>query len=210
MSTEATVKTIVFLGNVKHEAENTVTRHQAGFLTANALAKKLGEKFLHREDLNAYVLNTTIEGLPVLLVKPAVGELGMNESGEVVRDVIAAYDADAQNVLVVYDDLDLPLVVNTETDKPSYCLKFKAFWTPNSLRHNGVSSLTKELPDDSDFALLRVGVGRKPAGADMLDFVLGQLSEVEAEHLKASTNIAADAVCAYVTQGIDAAMRQYN
>ena len=156
---------IAGLGNPGKKYENT--RHNAGFLAIDAIAEKYG---IRVEDNKHKALCGTgvIEGVKVLLVKP---QTFMNLSGESIRAVMDFYKIDPEeDFLVIYDDISL---------------------APGNIRirkkgsaggHNGIKSLIAHA-GTQNFMRIKVGVGEKPSGWDLADYVLGHFSQEDCEKL---------------------------
>ena len=182
---------IVGLGNPGNKYENT--RHNVGFIAIDLLAKKFGIK-VDRLRHKALIGDGGINGERVLLVKP---QTFMNLSGESVRDIAEWYKLPMENIIVIYDDVDLP--VGTVRIRPR----------GSSGTHNGMRSIIYQLQSD-DFPRIRIGSGKAPEGWDLADYVLGRYSGEEAEVIRASIERAADAAASIVTGGVAAAMNAYN
>lgn len=183
---------IVGLGNPGKKYENT--RHNAGFLAIDALAEKYGIN-INEKKHKALCGTGVIEGVKVLLVKP---QTFMNLSGESVGEVLNFYKLDPEeDMLVIYDDISL---------------------APGNIRirkkgsaggHNGIKSLIAHTGTQV-FMRIKVGVGEKPSGWDLADYVLGHFSEEDHAKLKeAMPDIIGAAVM--MSQGdVDQAMNNYN
>lgn len=183
---------IVGLGNPKKEYENT--RHNAGFAVIDKIAEKNGV-IMGEKKHKAIVGRGYINGQKVILAKP---QTYMNLSGESVRQLLDFYKSDEKSELVViYDDISLP---------------------PGQLRirkkgsaggHNGMKNIILHLGHDT-FVRLRIGVGEKPAGWDLVDYVLGHFGKDEAPLMEQAYEDAAEAVSMIVRDGADAAMNVFN
>lgn len=181
---------IAGLGNPGKKYENT--RHNMGFLVLDALAAKHGIK-VSKLKHKALTGEGVIEGTKVLLVKP---QTYMNLSGESLRQVMDYYKIPIENLIVIYDDLDL------ETG----ALRIRKKGSAGS--HNGMKSVIYQLQEDG-FPRVRIGIGAS-GGADWKDYVCGRVSEEEAGTLSETIDRAADAVTCIIGQGIDIAMNKYN
>ncbi len=183
---------IAGLGNPTKEYENT--RHNAGFSVIDTLAEKHGIRLIETKHKALYG-SGYIEGQKVLLVKPMTF---MNLSGEAIASLVNYYKIDPEEELVViYDDISL---------------------APGQLRirkkgsaggHNGIKNIIARL-DTQVFKRIKVGVGEKPNGWDLADYVLGHFSKEEMEDMKQGYSEAAEAVSYIVREEIDAAMNLYN
>lgn len=176
------------LGNPGKEYEQT--RHNMGFLTMDVLAYKLGidiRKLKFRSLLGEGRIGTE----KVILVKP---QTYMNNSGEAVREIVAYYGIEPSRLIVVYDDIDLPVGDLRLREKGS------------AGTHNGMRSVISCIGTDQ-FARVRVGVGDRPKGGDLVAWVLGHYPPEEKEKMEAAFDLAADCAADWAEKGVDAAMR---
>ncbi len=159
---------IVGLGNPGKQYENT--RHNLGFACLDEFAK--GQAFpgwVAKKDLKSHEATNNMGGTRVILVKP---QTFMNVSGEAVRAVQQFYKINNQNMLIVHDELDVPLG------------QIRIKRGGGSAGHNGLKSIIEAVGDD--FMRLRVGIGPKsPEMIDSADFVLAKFTESERENLPA-------------------------
>ena len=183
---------IAGLGNPKKEYDNT--RHNIGFDVIDAIADKYGIRVIERKH-KALVGRGFIDGEKVVLVKP---QTFMNLSGESLREVIDYYKVDpTSELIVICDDISLDLGQLRIRKKGS------------AGGHNGLKNIILHLGTDG-FQRIKMGVGGKPEGYDLADYVLGHFS---AEEKKVMTESIAQAVEASVTMmkdGADAAMNRFN
>ncbi|GAB6877702.1 aminoacyl-tRNA hydrolase [Thermaerobacter litoralis] len=182
---------IVGLGNPGPEYEGT--RHNVGFAVVDALARRLRTAGWRRGFRSLWTEGAW-RGQPVLLLKP---QTYMNLSGEAVEQACRALRAEPAEVLVVYDDLDLP---------PGH-LRLRPGGRAGG--HRGVASIIEALGRD-DFPRLRVGIGRPPAGVDAAEYVLAPFTAEEQALMAAAVQRAAEAVLAVLSTGLDRAMSRYN
>ena len=183
---------VVFLGNPGDKYENT--RHNVGFMTADALGEKLNKPI---QRLKFKALTNVVEygGCRVLLMKPTTY---MNLSGEAVREACMFYKLPPERVLVVSDDVSLPVG------------KIRLRRNGTAGGHNGLRSIVGQLHSDQ-FPRLKIGVGAKPhPDYDMADWVLGRFSKEDRKAIDAAIDRALDAMECLFTQGIDKAMSRYN
>lgn len=183
---------VVFLGNPGDKYENT--RHNVGFMTADALGEKLNKPI---QRLKFKALTNVVEygGCRVLLMKPTTY---MNLSGEAVREACMFYKLPPECVLVVSDDVSLPVG------------KIRLRRNGTAGGHNGLRSIIGQLHSDQ-FPRLKIGVGAKPhPDYDMADWVLGRFSKEDRKAIDAAIDRALDAMECLFTQGIDKAMSRYN
>ena len=183
---------IVGLGNPGKKYENT--RHNAGFIAIDALADKYGISISEKKH-KALCGSGYIEGNKVILVKP---ETYMNLSGESVRSVMDFYKIDPEeDMLVIYDDISL---------------------APGNIRirkkgsaggHNVIKSIIAH-SGTQNFLRLKVGVGEKPSGWDLADYVLGHFSDDDNAKLKEIMPDIIQAVTLMVQGDVDKAMNDFN
>ena len=183
---------IVGLGNPGKKYENT--RHNAGFMAIDAIADKYG--IVVKEKKHKALCGTgVIEGVKVLLVKP---ETYMNLSGESVGEILNFYKLDPEEeMLVIYDDISL---------------------APGNIRirkkgsaggHNGIKSLIAHTGTQG-FMRIKVGVGEKPKGWDLADYVLGHFSDEDQTKLKDVIPEVVQAAVLMMQGDVDKAMNDYN
>jgi PTH1 family peptidyl-tRNA hydrolase len=182
---------IVGLGNPGREYGRT--RHNVGFLAAEALASRWGLSF-SRQRARAEVADGSVLGRRVTIAKP---QTYMNSSGDAVRAVMRFANLTPADVVVLYDDMDLPLGRLRLRDKGS------------AGGHRGMQSIIDQL-GTNEFARLRIGVGRPPAGLDPIDYVLTPFSAGELGELAAIFARVAEGLDVYLRDGIVAAMNVVN
>ncbi len=183
---------IVGLGNPTKEYDNT--RHNIGFAAIDMLADKYGinvTEVKHKALLGKGVIN----GNKVILVKPMTY---MNLSGEAVRAVIDYYKVDEEEeLLVIYDDISLDVGQLRVRKKGS------------AGGHNGIKNIIAHLGHDT-FKRIKIGVGEKPKGYDLADYVLGHFSKEDFTVLKEGMERVDGAVNLILEDNIDDAMNRYN
>lgn len=183
---------IVGLGNPGEQYLRN--RHNVGFQCVTYLADRHGLKFSEKQH-KARIAAGTIRGQRVALAKPFTY---MNESGQAVAALVRWYKLDpATQLLVVYDDLDLPF----ET------IRLRADGSAGG--QNGVKSIIQQL-GTQQIPRLRVGIGRPPAGRDPRDYVLNNWSREEADKLPALYSRVADAIETFLADGLTLAMTRFN
>ena len=182
----------VFLGNPGPKYE--WTRHNAGFITCDALAKKLGVS-VNRAKFKALTAACTIGGESVLLMKP---QTYMNSSGEAVAEAARFYKIPPEHILVVSDEMNLPVGRLRVRPKGS------------AGGHNGLKSIIACLGSDQ-FPRIRLGVGAPPhPDYDVADWVLSVFRDQDAADMAAAADRAAEAVACYITEGPDRTMNRFN
>ncbi len=183
---------IVFLGNPGPKYE--YTRHNAGFMAGDALAKKLGVS-INRLRFKALTAAAEINGEKVLLMKP---QTFMNLSGEAVGQAARFYKIPPERVLVVSDEISLPLG------------KLRVRPKGSAGGHNGLKSIIASLGSDA-FPRIRIGVGAPPhPDYDMADWVLSVFRNQDLEDMLAASDRAAEAVTTYISDGPERAMNRFN
>ena len=183
---------VVGLGNPGSQYENT--RHNAGFAVIDALADR-GDFPVQRLKFHALTNTATVGGQGVLVMKPVTY---MNLSGQAVGEAARFYKISPDHVLVISDDVDLPLG------------KLRIRKGGSAGGHNGLKSIIQHLGTDQ-FPRLKVGVGGKPhPDYDMADWVLGKLQGEDKKIMDDAAVRAAQAVECLLSQGIDRAMNQFN
>lgn len=185
------MKIIVGLGNPGKKYENT--RHNIGFETLDILAEDLGIKV----NVNRYH-GLTGQGIlgteKVLLVKPLTY---MNLSGECVQPLAAYYKLAPEDVLVICDDVNLPM--------GQLRIRLKG----SAGGHNGLKSIIGRFGSDA-FPRIRCGVGGAPEGMDLVDLVLAHYGSAEEKAVKAEEKLAAEAARCFLEYGAAKAMNDYN
>lgn len=151
------MKIIVGLGNPGTKYEKT--RHNAGFLTIDALAHELGVN-VSTKKFKALIAEVFVKGEKVVLVKP---QTYMNLSGESVREVLKFYDADLEDFIVVSDDKDLEVG------------KIRIRTKGSSGGQNGIKNIIQHL-GTQEFLRLKVGIGSNPL-IPTVDYVMGKIDE---------------------------------
>lgn len=182
---------IVGLGNPGKKYENT--RHNVGFCTIDYLSAKYGIK-VNRLKHKALTGDGVIKGERVLLVKP---QTFMNLSGESINEIAEWYKLPMERLIVIYDDVDLP--VGTIRIRPK----------GSSGTHNGMKSVIYQLQSD-EFPRIRIGIGKAPEEWDLADYVLSRFSGEESADIAKSIERAAEAAAVIVQSGVEAAMNLYN
>ena len=184
------MKIIAGLGNPGKEYENTT--HNVGFLTIDILAEKYDIK-VNKIKFKGLVGEGMIGTEKVILVKP---QTYMNLSGQCIREIVAFYKLDMEDLVVIYDDIDLPMG-NLRIRKKG-----------SAGTHNGMRSIIYDLQDDG-FPRVRVGIGGERKG-DLANYVISGFSGDDRKLIEEAIVKAADAVTCLVEDGIDRAMVDYN
>ena len=183
---------VVFLGNPGLRYEGT--RHNAGFMTADALARKKNIS-INRSRFQALTASCPIGDTTALLMKP---QTYMNLSGEAVGQAARFYKIPADHVLVVSDDITLPIGALRIRTKGS------------AGGHNGLKNIISVLGTE-EFPRIRLGVGSPPhPDYDTVDWVLSVFRDQDAVDMAEAASRAADAVECFITQGPEKAMNLYS
>jgi peptidyl-tRNA hydrolase, PTH1 family len=184
------MKLVVGLGNPGARYQGT--RHNVGFAVVDALAAGPGGGRFQSK-FQAQVAELSEGGQKVLLAKP---ETFMNLSGRCVRQIVDFYQLAPGELLVVCDDINLPLG------------KLRARARGSHGGHNGLRDIEAHL-GTAEYARLRVGVG-SPPGEDAVDHVLGRFRPAERAVIEDAVLLAAQAVGVWLAQGIEACMNRFN
>ena len=189
---------VVGLGNPGRTYEGN--RHNVGVMVLDVLASRMAGSFTQHKARAAVLdgrLGTLPGGVPgprVILARPATY---MNTSGGPVAALMQFYDVDAEHLLVVHDELDIP----------EHQLRLKRGGGEGG--HNGLRSISSSI-GTRDYARLRVGVGRPPGRQDPADYVLSDFPSAQREELGVTLQLAADAVGDVVTQGLLPSQNTWN
>ncbi len=185
------VKAVVGLGNPG--ARYRRTRHNVGFMLLDELSSRYGIKF--KGGKGEYMIGIS-EKLDTAFIKPLTF---MNDSGTAVKDIVKRYDVDLEDLMVVYDDLDLVLG------------RFKIKKDGSGGTHNGMKSIIYHLENDG-FPRLKIGIdvdGRRDNGSSV-DYVLTNFTRSEKERIQNILPEAADSVECFITQGLEKTMNTFN
>lgn len=183
---------VIGLGNPGREYQRT--RHNVGFDVIDVLSEKTGIP-LTKSMLHARIGEGFVNGKKLVLVKP---QTFMNLSGQCAVDALSWYKPEPKEVLFIFDDIDLPLG------------RTRMRLSGSAGTHNGMRSVIG-LTGRQDLPRLRVGVGKKPEGWDLADWVLSHYATEEERRIQFDALLrAADAVLLMLQDGPDAAMRKAN
>jgi len=193
------MKLIVGLGNPGREYEKN--RHNIGFMCLNHFARTQGIRFDKKQG-KARIGTGEVTGVKVVLARP---QTYMNRSGESVSRLVKRYDIDLDDLLVIHDDLDLPLG------------KLRLRQGGGSGGHKGIESIISCL-GSQDFIRLRVGIGRpmltgggnEISDADIIDYVLSDFSAQERRIVTKVIPRVSEAIYCLLTEGLIASMNKYN
>ena len=180
---------IVGLGNPGYEYENT--RHNTGFMVLDKMAESVGVSF--EDKRYGYMAETSIKGRKVFLLKPTTY---MNLSGNAVRYWLQKENIDQKRLLVVVDDLSIPL--------GDYRLKGNG----SNGGHNGLGNIQQLI--GQQYARLRMGIGSDFQRGQQVDWVLGKYTDEDMRTLQPSIDEAVEIIRSFVLAGLDITMNQFN
>lgn len=171
--------------------EYTSSRHNSGYMALEYLAEKLSVK-LNKLKFNSVYGDTSINGEKVMLVKPVTY---MNKSGIAIAEIVKFYKIPIENLIVIYDDIDIPLSA----------LRIRPNGSAGT--HNGMKSIVESI--GSEFPRIRIGIGRNDE-MDLADYVLQKFSSSEKDIVSPIIEKAAEAALEIIENGIDSAMQKFN
>lgn len=182
---------IVGLGNPEKDYSNT--RHNMGFNVINKLSKQYKIE-VTRNNFKGLYGSGIIEGEKVILLKP---QTFMNLSGESVKEIMQFYKIEENDLIVIYDDMDI--------EKGT--IKVRKAGGPGT--HNGMKSVVYEL-NTQNFKRVRIGIGMPEDKENLVEYVIGAISDEDKEKLEKGTDLAKEAVVTIIKNGIDMAMNKFN
>ena len=186
------MKLIVGLGNPGPEYRDT--RHNVGFMVADALVDRWRVSDQWREKFEALLIKTMVREEPVVLAKPLTF---MNLSGQAVAALAGFYKIEPVDIFIVTDDVALPVG------------RLRARREGGAGGHNGLKSIIQSLGMQA-FPRMRVGVGRGDSRRDLADHVLGRFEADERDTVSAAVLRAADATEMFLSEGIERVMNAFN
>ena len=169
------------------------TRHNAGFMAIDKLAKKFNIN-IDKEDFDGLIGKGEIESEKVMLVKP---QTYMNLSGECVSKILKFYKLEPKNLIVLYDDIDISLG------------KIKIRPYGSSGTHNGMRNIIS-LINSEKFIRIRIGTDKPATNIDLADHVLMKLNDEELKKIDEATTNAVNAVVEILKNDCQSAMNLYN
>jgi len=185
------MRIVVGLGNPGHEYERT--RHNMGFLAMDRLSEKLGIS-LNAHGFEGLFGTALAEEEKVILMKP---QTFMNNSGQCVGELLRYYHLEPAEVLVMYDDIDLPLG------------RLRLRMSGSAGTHNGMRSVVAHL-DSQNFPRLRIGVGKPRAARELVDHVLQVPGKAEWELLNPALDATTEIVLLWLKGETEKAMQLAN
>ena len=186
------MKLIVGLGNPGSEYRDT--RHNVGFMVADALVERWRVSDQWREKFEALLIKTMVRDESVIVAKPLTF---MNLSGQAVSGLAGFYKIEPADVFIVTDDVALPVG------------RLRARREGGAGGHNGLKSIIQSLATPA-FPRMRVGVGRGDNRRDLADHVLGRFDADERDTVSAAVLRAADATEMFLSDGIERVMNAFN
>ena len=186
------MKLIVGLGNP--EIKYAFTRHNTGFLAIDELLHRLGNVELDKDKFKGLYTKTKIQDEDVIIAKPMTY---MNLSGEFIRPLADFYKIESKDIIVVYDELALPVG------------KVKVTKEGSAAGHNGIKSIIANLGTEK-FIKVRIGIKDDKPFINQIDFVLMKYSPEELKVQKENIDRAVDAILSIIKVGIDKTMNDYN
>ena len=184
------MKLIVGLGNPGKEYEGT--RHNCGFMVVDELANKLNTE-INQNKFKGLYTKVKYHGEDVILLKP---QTYMNLSGESVIAAMNFFKLDKEDIIVIYDDLDMPVG------------KLRLRKTGSAGGHNGIKNIIAHL-SSQDFKRIRVGIDRHKY-MKVVDYVLSRFAKEETVGINQGIDKASDAVLDYLDHDFDYIMNRYN
>ena len=182
---------IVGLGNPEEEYSNT--RHNMGFDTINKLANEYNIK-INKNKFKGLCGNGIIENEKVILLKP---QTYMNLSGECIKEAMAFYKIKSENIIVIYDDIDI---------EPGI-IKIRKKGGPGG--HNGMKSVISEI-DTQNFPRIRIGIGKPENKGQLIEYVIGKMPQTDKDILEKATTLGKEAIIEIIENGVDIAMNKFN
>lgn len=180
---------IVGLGNPGREYE--MTRHNTGFMVVDELAYKLGATF--EDKRYGFVAEASIKGRKVFILKPTTY---MNLSGNAVRYWLQKENIDQSRMLVIVDDLSIPLG------------DFRLKGNGSNGGHNGLGNIQQLI--GQQYARLRMGIGADFQQGQQVDWVLGKYDDEDMKTLQPSIDMAVEIIKSFVLAGLNITMNQFN
>lgn len=180
------MKLIVGLGNPGKEYE--LTRHNVGFFVIDQIVKGDWKK----KD-NSHIFEDNINGEKIIYLKP---QTYMNDSGTAINDIMNYYNIDESNILVIHDDLDLPLGI------------YKIKKDSGDGGHNGIKSIISNIGNKS-FNRLKIGISNNKS-IETKNYVLGKFSKNEINKIEMNIEKYREIINSFIEYGIDKTMNIYN
>ena len=181
---------IVGLGNPGSAYDNT--RHNIGFMVADALAKSGNKTF--ESCRYGDMVKIRVKNCELMILKPSTF---MNLSGEALFEFVNFYKIELDKIIIIYDDLDI---------EPG---KIRIRKNGSAGSHNGMKSIIQHLKNEN-FTRIRVGIGKPKGNLNMIEYVIGGIPEEEKQVLQEGVEKAKNAVVEILKNGIDKSMNKFN
>lgn len=182
---------IVGLGNPEEEYSNT--RHNMGFDTINKIAKQYNIE-VNKNKFKGLCGSGIIENKKVILLKP---QTYMNLSGESIKETMDFYKIQQENLIIIYDDIDLETGI----------IKIRKKGGPGT--HNGMKSVISNIKTQ-EFARVRVGIGKPERKEQLIEYVIGKIPDKDQKILDEATTKSKEALIEIIKNGVDIAMNKFN
>lgn len=182
---------IVGLGNPEEEYSNT--RHNMGFDTINKIAKQYNID-VNKNKFKGLCGSGIIENKKVILLKP---QTYMNLSGESIKETMDFYKIQQENLIIIYDDIDLEAGI----------IKIRKKGGPGT--HNGMKSVISNIKTQ-EFARVRVGIGKPERKEQLIEYVIGKIPDKDQKILDEATTKSKEALIEIIKNGVDIAMNKFN
>lgn len=182
---------IVGLGNPEEEYSNT--RHNMGFDTINKIAKQYNIE-VNKNKFKGLCGSGIIENKKVILLKP---QTYMNLSGESIKETMDFYKIQQENLIIIYDDIDLEAGI----------IKIRKKGGPGT--HNGMKSVISTIKTQ-EFARVRVGIGKPERKEQLIEYVIGKIPDKDQKILDEATTKSKEALIEIIKNGVDIAMNKFN
>lgn len=182
---------IVGLGNPEEEYNNT--RHNMGFDTINKIAKQYNIE-VNKNKFKGLCGSGIIENEKVILLKP---QTYMNISGESIKETMDFYKIQKENLIIIYDDIDLEAGI------------IKIRKKGGSGTHNGMKSVISTIKTQ-EFARVRVGIGKPERKDQLIEYVIGKIPKEDQKILDEATTKSKEALIEIIKNGVDIAMNKFN
>ena len=164
-----------------------------GFDTINKLANEYNIK-INKNKFKGLCGSGIIENENVILLKP---QTYMNLSGESIKEAMAFYKIKSENIIVIYDDIDI---------EPGI-IKIRKKGGPGG--HNGMKSVISEI-DTQNFPRIRIGIGKPENKGQLIEYVIGKMPQTDKDILEKATILGKEAILEIIKNGVDIAMNKFN
>lgn len=185
---------VVGLGNPTDKYKNT--RHNIGFMVVDKFTSKFPSKLKFEKKFEAILgPSNCLDNEQILFAKP---QTFMNDSGRSIKKIADYYKISLEKIIIIYDDISLDFG------------RFRYRITGSAGGHNGIKSIISSFDESKDFPRLKIGIGPKPTEGELIDFVLGDFSEIEQSDLSTLLNKAEEHLFTIMKQSAELAMTEIN